>query len=197
MTDPPVLVLASASPRRARLLSQVGFDVVADPAGVDESFDAGVPPRRVVVDLAHRKAAVTAERNAGRHVLAADTLVAVDDEILGKPVDGDDARRMLRLMSDRWHDVFTGVVLVCPDGSARERVSHTRVRLAALTDEEIDRYAAGAEPHDKAGAYGIQEAAGWFVVEIAGSASNVAGLPLEAVRELVLDAGLPLPALGG
>jgi septum formation protein len=124
-------------------------------------------------------------------------MVRLGDALLGKPADEDEARAMLRALSGRWHDVLTGVVLLRGDGWSGERVSVTQVRLADLTDGEVDRYVAGPEPYDKAGAYGIQERAGWFVAEIRGSAGNVAGLPLESVRELFMEAGLPLPDLGG
>jgi len=170
------LVLASGSARRLEILQTVGVPVETDPSDADESFPEGTPAGEAVVMLARRKAADVAVRHEGRTILAADTLVRVDDEILGKPADPADARRMLRLMSGRWHDVLTGVVDITP--------------------AEIDRYVAGPEPYDKAGGYGIQAVAGWFVAEIRGSYSNVMGLPLEDVRGLLAEAGLPLPSLG-
>jgi len=191
----PTIVLASGSPRRRELLEQVGFDVLVDPSHVPEDHDGGHPDR-VVLDLAHAKASEVAARHDGLPVLAADTMVVLDGDLLGKPADRGDAVRMLRLLSGRWHDVFTGVVLVPPEGRALERVGHTRVRLADLRDAEIARYVDGPEPYDKAGAYGIQATAGWFVAEVAGSPSNVMGLPLEVVRDLVAEAGLPIPELG-
>jgi septum formation protein len=147
------------------------------------------------VTLARDKAAAVAGDHPDRAVLAADTLVRVDGELLGKPADPADARRMLALLSGRWHEVLTGVVLVHGAGERGERIGHTRVRLAKLTDAEIERYVAGAEPYDKAGAYGIQSRGGWFIREIEGSFSNVTGLPLEQVRDLLAEAGLPLPDL--
>jgi septum formation protein len=190
------LVLASSSPRRAALLAQVGarFEIVVPDA--DESIDPAMPPERAVAAVARCKAEAVAAHHPGRPVLAADTMVRLGGVLLGKPSGAAEARAMLERLSGTWHDVLTGVVLLRGDGWHGERVSITQVRFAELTALEIDRYVAGAEPYDKAGAYGIQERAGWFVSEIRGSASNVAGLPLEAVRDLILEAGLPLPDLG-
>jgi septum formation protein len=188
------LVLASASARRRDLLMQVGIPVEVRPSGADEGIPPSIGDEQAVLVVARRKADEVAERHPGRAVLGADTMVRVDGELLGKPVGPDDARRMLELLSGGWHEVLTGVVLVS-DGVTRERLSVTSVRFADLTPEEIDRYTAGPDPYDKAGGYGIQSAAGWFVAEIRGSYSNVMGLPLEQVRELLAEAGLPLPRL--
>lgn len=196
MTPGPVLLLASSSPRRAELLTQVGLGFEACPPSDDERIDPSLPGEAAVVMLARAKAEEVAARHPGRAVLAADTMVRVDDALLGKPAGPAEARAMLRALSGRWHEVLTGVVLLRGDGWSGSRVAVTGVRIARLTDEEIERYVAGPEPYDKAGGYGIQERAGWFVAEIRGSVGNVAGLPLEAVRELVMEAGLPLPELG-
>lgn len=190
------LVLASASERRRDLLAQVGIPVEVHPSGADEQIPPGITDEQAVVMVARRKADEVAQRHAGRAVLAADTMVRVDAELLGKPDGPDDARRMLELMSGRWHEVLTGVVLIS-GGVTHERISITSVRLARLTPAEIDRYIAGPEPYDKAGGYGIQSTAGWFVAEVRGSYTNVMGLPLEQVRDLLADAGLPMPLLGG
>lgn len=190
------LILASASARRREMLETVGIPVDIDPSSADESFPDGTPAEEAVVMLAGRKAADVAARHPKRAVLAADTMVRVDGVLLGKPADTDDARRMLRLLSGRWHDVLTGVVLIS-DGAARHRLAVTSVRLVDITPDEIERYVSGPEPYDKAGAYGIQAVAGWFIAEIRGSSSNVMGLPLHAVRELLAEVGLPLPRLGG
>jgi septum formation protein len=189
------LILASASARRRGLLEAVGVPVEVVPSEADESLAPGTPADEAVAVLAHRKAADVAARHPSRAVLAADTLVRVDDAVLGKPADPADARRMLQTLSGRWHDVLTGVALVA-GGVWYERTALTRVRFADLLDEEIDRYVAGPEPYDKAGAYGIQATAGWFVAEVRGSPSNVMGLPLETVRLMLADAGLPVPRLG-
>ncbi len=192
-TDP--LVLASGSPRRRAMLEAVGIPIEVVPSTAPEIPDPAAPPEGEVLRLAGDKAAEVAARRPGRAVLAADTMVVLDGHLLGKPADHVDARRMLRSLSGRWHDVLTGVVLHHA-GLVAGRVARTGVRFAELTDTEIDRYVAGPEAHDKAGAYGIQGVAGWFVAEVRGSASNVAGLPLETVREMLAEAGLPLPRLG-
>ena len=190
------LVLASASARRLELLTRVGIPVESDPSDVAEDLPPGLQVAEAVLILARRKGADVAARHPDRIVLAADTLVEVDGQPLGKPTDADDAVRMLRLLSGRTHRVLTGVVLAAPDREPLERSAVTEVQMARLSDGEIAGYIAGAEPYDKAGAYGIQGAAGWFVVSIRGSFSNVMGLPLEQVRGLLSEAGLPLPSLG-
>jgi septum formation protein len=190
------LVLASGSARRRDLLSVVGIDVDVDPSEAPEDLPRGTTAADGVLLLARRKAADVAARHPGRIVLAADTLVEIDGTILGKPADAADARRMLQLLSGRTHRVVTGVVLVRADGSTDERSAETRVRMARLTEAEITAYTEGPEPYDKAGAYGIQGAAGWFVASIEGSFSNVMGLPLEQVRELLTEAGTAVPRLG-
>lgn len=145
--------------------------------------------------LAREKARAAAR--PGELVLAADTTVAVGGEILGKPEDEEDARRMLRLLAGREHDVFTGVALLEKGGEERlaARVDHTRVRMAALTAEEIDWYVATGEPRDKAGAYAIQELGSLFVEAVTGNQSNVVGLPIPAVYRLFAELGYDLKAL--
>ena len=190
------LVLASASPRRLGLLATVGVPVEADPSEAGEEVAPGTPADRAVLEVARRKAADVASRRPGRPVLAADTLVEIDGVLLGKPDGPGEARRMLLLLSGRTHRVLTGVVLLVPGDPPRHRLSVTEVDFAPLSGEEIDRYVAGTEPYDKAGAYGIQGAAGWFVTAVRGSFSNVMGLPLEQVRLLLAEAGFPVPSLG-
>jgi septum formation protein len=184
------LILASASPRRMELLGDAGyaFDVV--PAHVDESGLAGEPPPAYVLRVAALKARAVAARVSDGIVLAADTIVVVDGEMLAKPVDDDDARRMLRLLSGRAHEVLTGVVVV-RDGRESSAIVATRVRFRMLTPDEIDWYVASGEPRDKAGAYGVQGLASRFVEAVAGSYTNVVGLPVGAVRRLLEAAGLP------
>ena len=189
------LVLASASQRRRELLETVGVPIEVIAADVDETLADGVDAAAAVRMLARRKAAAVAASRPARAVLAADTLVAIDGRLLGKPAGPDEARAMLLALSGRWHEVLTGVVLHTGTRTI-DRLAVTEVRIAALDDEEIRRYVAGPEPYDKAGGYGIQAIAGWFVAEIRGSYSNVMGLPLETVREMLLEAGLPLPRLG-
>ena len=191
--DTPVsapLILASASPRRSELLTTAGFRFSVDAADVDESPLPGENPDRYVLRVARDKARVVAgrRRDSGDVVLAADTTVAVDGEILAKPDNELDAIRMLRLLAGRVHDVFTGVVVI---GAGRELsdVVPTRVRLLPLSLDEIQWYVRSGEPMGKAGAYGIQGRAARFVDWIEGSWSNVVGLPVAAVYRLLRDLG--------
>jgi septum formation protein len=188
-----VLILASASPRRAELLSAAGIEFEVMPADVDESMDAEETPEGYVRRIAQAKAEVVADRMAGRRVLAADTVVLVDNTILGKPADPADARRMLRLLSGRGHMVLTGVCLINPhaaSGRVQTSTVRTTVGFAGMTDPEIDWYVASGEPMDKAGAYAIQGLASRFVTAIEGSYSNVVGLPIAVVYDMCKREGL-------
>jgi septum formation protein len=183
------LVLASASPRRSELLGSVGlrFDVI--PADIDETVANGESPLEYVTRLSLEKAAKVVELAADRSVVvAADTTVDVDGRILEKPVDDDDGRRMLRILSGRTHLVHTGVTVWAPSGDgagdevgayrSRTIVVETAVSFVELTESDIDWYLATGEHLGKAGAYGIQGAAAAFVERIDGSVTNVIGLPL-------------------
>jgi septum formation protein len=188
------IVLASASPRRAELLEAAGiaFDVI--PADVDETAHAGESPETYVHRVAHAKACAIGQRMPHRIVLAADTTVVVGSVMLGKPADEDEAKRMLRLLSGRVHEVLTAVALHRgSEGSPHVRLSRTDVEFAALSDEEIAWYVATGEPRDKAGAYAIQGYASRFVTRIAGSYSNVVGLPIALVCEMLEASGLRTP----
>jgi septum formation protein len=182
--DESELVLASASPRRAELLTLAGFRFVVDPADVDETERPGEKPDDYVLRVARDKARTVAQRQAGRVVLAADTTVVADGRILAKPADEADAIRMLELLSGGVHDVWTGVVAVKDGHEAAETVL-TRVHMRAMTPEEIRRYVATGEPMGKAGAYGIQGRAARFIDWIEGSWSNVVGLPVATVDQLL------------
>jgi septum formation protein len=187
------LVLASASPRRAELLRGAGIDFEVMSADVDETMDAEETPEGYVRRIAQMKAETVRPRAGERPVLGADTVVIVGNAVLGKPADDRDAERMLRLLSDRDHTVMTGVCLINPAAeSERVRLSttRTRVRFAALTDEEIGWYVASGEPMDKAGAYAIQGLGSRFVTAIEGSYSNVVGLPVALVYDLCKRGGL-------
>jgi septum formation protein len=190
----PALVLASASPRRRSLMERVGLQVDVLPVDVDESALPDENTEDTALRLAAEKARTAALRERERPILAADTIVCIDGRQLGKPADRPGAITMLRDLSGRWHEVVTGVALLSPDGTLHTALARTRVRFAELTPVEIERYADSDEPYDKAGGYAIQGAASWFVETIAGSSSNVVGLPLEQVRRLLSDAGLQLPA---
>jgi septum formation protein len=186
------LLLASASPRRAELLRSAGFAFDVAPADVDERVREGESPERYVQRVALDKAHEAQRRAPGRLVLAADTAVVVGSDILGKPADVDDARRMLRLLSGREHVVLTGVAIAGDAGNSLAVVS-TRVRFHELTDAEIDWYVASGEPTDKAGAYAIQGLASRFVDSVDGSYSNVVGLPVAVVYRLLHDIGVAGP----
>lgn len=183
------IILASQSPRRRELLGLYGIPFVVDPSQADEEHVQGTGAQRVE-KLAQLKCAEVAARHPGRMVLAADTLVCVDDEILGKPKDEQDASRMLHLLSGRAHEVHTGVCLRLPDGRQLCGVETTRVFFLPLSEQSIRRYIATGEPMDKAGAYGIQGRAGIFVSHIEGSPSNAIGLPLGLLTRFLTQAGV-------
>jgi septum formation protein len=193
------LVLASASPRRSELLRSVGLEFDVLPADIDESTRPGESPFDYVGRLSREKAAtVAAHVDADAVVVAADTTVDVDGRILEKPLDDADARRMLSLLSGRTHLVHTGVTVSWfPETRApatRTSVVETAVRFVELTERTIDWYLATGEHVGKAGAYGIQGAAGAFVERIDGSVSNVIGLPLAETLALLSEATSTLVA---
>ena len=196
------LILASASPRRAELLRSAGveFDVLV--AVVDESVRPGEAPEEHVRRLAENKARAVIPQAGDRPVLAADTVVVVGGTILGKPSDSEDAKRMLRRLSGRAHEVVTGVALAFRGRGSGPRETASRVEIMAavttvefaeLSDAEIAWYVASGEPGDKAGAYAIQGLASRFVTRIEGSYSNVVGLPVAVVYHMCKRAGLLIP----
>ncbi len=194
--DDAALILASGSPRRRELLALMGVPFTVDATEVDET--CSLPAREAVEELSRRKALAGAKAHPGRVVLAADTLVAADGLPLGKPRDEQDAARMLRMLSGRWHQVFTGVCVVSGAGEAFSGVDGTDVRFSPMTEEEISAYIATGEPMDKAGAYALQGVGGLWVEEIRGSVSCVIGLPLVLTRRLLLRCGLrALPRAAG
>lgn len=188
------LVLASGSPRRRELLAAMGWSFEVRPVDLDESPWPGEDAAAYVgrLALAKARAAMSRPENAGALVLGADTVVALGGELLGKPSDGEDAKRMLRQLAGRRHEVLTGVALL--DGE-REwlEVARTRVEMAPLSDQEIADYVATGEPMDKAGSYAVQGRGGLFVAAIDGSYSNVVGLPVTVVYKMLLAAGGPSP----
>jgi septum formation protein len=194
------IVLASASPRRQELLRNAGIPFTAQPADVDETPLAGESPRDCAERLAREKALAVFQRDPRRCVLGADTIVVVDDVILGKPRDAEDATRMLRLLSGRTHEVITGVCLVGPVVSGQCSVaSHTNIQIASeatlvtmceISDDEIRDYIASGEPVDKAGAYAIQGVASRWIPRIEGDYSNVVGLPGALVYRLLRERGV-------
>ncbi|MBP3645928.1 MAG: septum formation inhibitor Maf [Clostridia bacterium] len=183
------IILASQSPRRKELLSLYGLPFVVDPSQADEEHATGTGAERVK-KLAQDKCREVAQRHPGEMVLAADTLVCVGDEILGKPKDEADACRMLRLLSGNAHQVHTGMCLLLPDGREMLGVDTAQVHFMPLSDEMISRYVSTGEPMDKAGAYAIQGMAGVFITHIEGSPSNVIGLPLGLLTQFFMEAGV-------
>lgn len=178
------LILASGSPRRKELLTAAGWEFEAITAGIDESVRPDEDPSAYVQRLAREKAEAVAAKLERGLVLGADTTVVVDHQILGQPVDDRDAKRMLLLLSGKWHEVLTGVALVRVGGESRVEYETTRVRFADMSEREIDWYVATGEARGKAGAYGIQGAAGLFIEEIQGDYFNIVGLPIRLVYEL-------------
>lgn len=203
----PVLCLASASPRRAALLEQIGIAHVIAAASIDESLRPGEPAAEYVLRLSREKAAAIAAQPAlsrGLPVLGADTSVVLGDParfdrassetVLGKPATAAESRRMLEQLSGREHRVLSGITLHGPRGVA-SRLSTTTVRFRRLAAADIDAYWQTGEPRDKAGGYAIQGLAAAFVEHLAGSYSGVMGLPLYETAELLADAGIQV--IGG
>lgn len=187
------IILASQSPRRAELLATIGVRFITEPGYVDESAKPDELPADYIMRVSHAKASTVASRHESGLVIAADTIVVVDDQIMGKPVDEEDARRMLRELSWRWHHVMTAVTLI-DAATGREAADYivTRVRFVEMKESEIDWYVSTGDPMDKAGAYGIQGKGGLFVEEIAGNYHNVVGLPLTLVYKLAAEMGYSL-----
>ena len=178
------LILASGSPRRKEILASVGWPFEAITAGIDETQQADEKPLDYVQRLAREKAEAVADKLESGLVLGADTTVVVDDQLLGQPVDDDDARRMLKLLSGKWHEVLTGVALVKVGGQTIVDYERTRVRFVEMSEAEIDWYVSTGEPQGKAGAYGIQGKAALFIEQIEGDYFNIVGLPIRLVYEM-------------
>ncbi len=190
-----MIYLASQSPRRAELLRQIGVQYEVQVADVDESQVDGETPAEYVCRVARDKARVVARQLSRTQkspvVLAADTTIALDSDIIGKPLDCADCHRILRLLSAREHEVLSAVALAT-EGRLEHRLSRSQVRFKALTEREISAYCASAEPMDKAGAYAIQGMAAVFVERLEGSYSAVMGLPLYETAGLLRDAGIEI-----
>ena len=192
----PRLVLASASPRRRELLAGLGLEFTVRPVDLDETPRPGEAPHDYVLRLAAEKAAQADLAEMGELVLAADTIVVLGDELLGKPRDPGDARRMLAKIAGRTHTVLTGVAFEeRRDGRELRRtvrVESSQVRMAALSEAEIAWYVATGEPLDKAGSYAVQGLGALFVEAIEGNYSNVVGLPLPLTARLCRELGYDL-----
>jgi septum formation protein len=185
------LILASASPRRAEILREAGFPFVVMSSAVDETPAPGESAQALVQRLADAKAELVAARAVGPAiVIAADTAVLIEGEILGKPRTTDDARHMLTRLSGRVHSVITGVTAIrLPDAERRSFVETTHVHFAPLWPEQLTSYLATEEPFDKAGAYAIQGRAGRFIPRIEGCYYNVVGLPLARLFNSLSELG--------
>lgn len=184
----PRLVLASGSPRRAEIMNSVGWEFLKTVPDIDESVRKGEAPQDYVQRLAGEKALAVASSHPGEIILAADTTVVLDGEIIGKPVDLEDARKMISALAGNWHEVLTGVA-VARNGDERIGMQRTRVKFAQMTDAEIDFLVEKGEPLDKAGAYAVQAQAALFIEGIEGDYWNVVGLPISLVYRLIGELG--------
>jgi septum formation protein len=189
------LILASASPRRRRLLEELGLSFTIEAVPVDERPFAHETPREFVLRAATDKTRAVGERHPSAWILGADTVVVLDNQILGKPVDENDARRLLTLLAGRWHEVFTGFCLYKKDMMHLSvNAVRTSVKFVDFDERVSAAYVKTGEPLDKAGAYGIQGKGGFLVEQINGSYSNVVGLPLAEVIKKLLQLGIIVPA---
>ncbi len=192
MIELPKLILASASPRRAEILTAVGWEFEKHAADIDETELPDENPADYVRRLAREKAASVAENYKNALILGADTTVVIENQIIGKPKDLDDAGKMLRMLSGNWHEVLTGVALVRVSAGKSETkvdLQKTRVKFAKLSDAEIEFLIERGEPLDKAGAYAVQAQAALFIERIEGDYWNVVGLPVNLVYQLVSREG--------
>lgn len=183
------VILASQSPRRIELLKQIIKNFRVIPSEVDEVCNADLSPEENAAALGQQKADWVAKRNPGHWVIGADTLVVLKNEIIGKPTDAEDACQILRRLSGREHKVITGIAVVHSNTVSTATVS--RVRIKPLTEDEIISYVNTGEPMDKAGAYAIQGKGSSLVEGYEGSYSNIVGLPVETLKDLLLKSGFP------
>jgi septum formation protein len=182
------IILASGSPRRRELMAYFGIPFAVVASAIDEKAEGSGAEQ--AQRLARDKGLEVYKRCPGYPVLSADTLVCLGSMVLGKPRSRAEAARMLSMLSERWHQVVTGVCLLTPDGAVRERLVTSSVLFRKIGEKELLRYAASREPMDKAGAYAMQGTGSIFIDRIDGSPSNVIGLPLCTVAELLTDANL-------
>lgn len=190
----PLLILASASPRRRELLLHAGVPFTVIPSNTDENLHLGESPEVYALRVAREKAAAVATQQSGNWVLGADTIVAIGDTILGKPRDAADGFRMLHLLSGQPHRVITAFALLDPNGHPyASQIVTSHVTFKVLTDAQIQEYLATGEPFDKAGAYAVQGIGAVLVEKVEGSYTNVIGLPLGEVLAVLHSAGLYHP----
>ncbi len=187
------IILASGSPRRRELLGEMGvrFEVVtADVTELDAASSPGFTPIEIALENARRKAQAVARQVANRWVLGADTVVALEQRLFGKPADLEQAREYLRALSGRTHEVITGCALFEPDGRESGFFETTQVTFRVLSEETIARYLAEVHVLDKAGAYALQERGEWIIERVEGSRTNVIGLPTELLARVFRRRGL-------
>lgn len=181
-----MLILASGSPRRKELIELLGIPFCVEVSQADENLKEPLPPDETVKELSFRKAEAVAKNHKNEIVLGVDTVVFCGGQILGKPKNEEDAKRMLRLLSGRTHEVYSGFTLI-KDGKRYSESVCTSVHFSVLSENEIDAYIASGEPMDKAGAYGIQGKAAKFVVGIEGDYHSVVGLPVQRIYKALCD----------
>ncbi len=183
------VILASASPRRIELIKKITDDFTVIPSSADESIDNNVPTDEIPLILSSRKALSIAKDHKDSVVIGCDTVVIANNEVLGKPKDKDDARRMISMLSGISHKVITGVTVI-KDKNTISFSETTVVRFRPLTEQEIEEYISCDEPYDKAGGYAVQGIAGKFVEELIGDYYNVVGFPVNRIRTTLQSIGI-------
>lgn len=181
------IVLASKSPRRIELLKLMGLQFIIEPCTDEERVDNSLPVHRVVEALALQKASAIAKNHPDSCIIGADTIVWLDNQIIGKPKNEQDAFRILNLLQNRTHEVYTGIAVITPSGT---QLCHciTKVTFAPMSHDEINGYIASGEPMDKAGAYGMQGVGGVFIKKVEGSSFNVIGMPIDVLYRMLKSA---------
>jgi septum formation protein len=185
------IILASKSPRRKQILEQVGLDFTVEVSDFDETQIKFKTPQEMVKKLSLEKAKIIAKKNPNAIIIGADTDVVLNNEILGKPKSKQDAVRILKLLSGKAHEVITGFTVISGNKVVTKHVT-SKVKFKKLTDAEIKAYVKTGEPMDKAGGYGIQEKGGLFIEDIQGDYSNIVGLPIFAVSEVLKQFGVEI-----
>ncbi|TDJ57890.1 MAG: septum formation protein Maf [Nitrospina sp.] len=193
-TVPAKLILASQSPRRTTLMTEAGYEFDVQPAAIEEKVDPTQTPTNNAMALALQKARWVASRQKRCFVIGADTLVVLDEKIIGKPTDPDDAERILTRISGRPHQVITGVAVINPESQSFTDATASTVQIKTLTREEIRAYIKTGEPMDKAGAYAIQGQGAFMVTSWSGPFDNIVGLPVDSLRTLLREAGYRHPS---
>lgn len=182
------LILASGSPRRAELIKEITEDFEVIPSTAEEIIQPDRSPEENALNLAKLKAQDVASRYPGRWVLGADTIVVLDNQVIGKPVDEQDAQQILQRLSGQEHQVITAMALI--NGQCFQKATVSTVKIKVLSNKEILDYIATGEPMDKAGAYAIQGTGSFMVESYSGSYTNIVGLPIETLQKLLADVGL-------